>query len=115
MRVPPERAFGAVLRLGVGGVASRCGLPFDRVDELQIAVDALLDHRVAAEPTLALDAAISDRELVLEVGPFVPGADPAGHRVTAGLVERTRILERDGHDWVELAVPLPEGVLARAT
>ncbi len=106
--VPPGRpAFRAVLRLVAGGIGSRCGLSFDRVDELQLALGAVLDQRETAGETIELDAAIGDGELVVAIGPFVAADDAAGRRVTNVLVDRVRTVDRGGCEWVELAVALP--------
>ncbi len=107
VKVPTARAFRPVLRLVVGGVGSRCGLPFERVDELQAAIGAVLDQRVAAGATIELEAAIGEAELVVALGPFVVADDRAGRRVTAVLVDRVGTVDRDGHEWVELAVAMP--------
>lgn len=105
--VPAGEAFRGVIRLVVGGIGSRCGLSFDHVDELQLAVDALLDHREAADEMVELDAAVGDDELVLVIGPFLRVDDTAGQRVTTALVDRARVIDRDGHEWVELALLMP--------
>ncbi|MEP6892360.1 MAG: hypothetical protein ABI927_01150 [Gaiellaceae bacterium] len=114
VKVPTARAFRPVLRLVVGGVGSRCGLPFDRVDELQAAIGAVLDQRVAAGATIELEAAIGEAELVVALGPFVVADDRAGRRVTAVLVDRVGTVDRDGLEWVELAVAMPIATRAGA-
>jgi hypothetical protein len=106
--VSAGEVFRGVIRLVVGGIGSRCGLSFDHVDELQLAVEALLDHRDPADETIELDAAIDENELVLIVGPFLTvDDDAAGQRVTSALVDRVRTIEREEHDWMELAVLMP--------
>ena len=112
--VPAGRPFRGVLRLVVGGIGSRCGLSFDHVDELQLAVDSLLDHRNPAYATIELEAAIGDEELVLVVGPFIGDADVAGRRVTSALVDRALTIERDGFEWIELSVTMPRHARAGA-
>jgi hypothetical protein len=112
--VPAGRPFRGVLRLVVGGIGSRCGLSFDHVDELQLAVDSLLDHRNPAHDTIELEAAIGDEEVVLVVGPFMGDGDLAGRRVTTALVDRARTIDRDGFDWIELSVTMPTQTQAGA-
>ena len=105
--VPAARTFRGVLRLVVGGIGSRCGLPFDDVDELQLAVAAILDSHEAAGKTVELDAAIGVEELVVAIGPFLATDDTAGQRVTRVLVDRVRTIDRGERTWVELAVAMP--------
>ena len=112
--VPAGRPFRGVLRLVVGGIGSRCGLSFDHVDELQLAIDSLLDHRDPAQDTVQLDASVGDAELVVVVGPFVSGDDGDGRRVTSALVDRTRTIDRAGFEWIELSVTMPTPTLAGA-
>ena len=108
IRIPPERAFRSVLRLVVGGIGSRCSLSFERLDELKLAVDAILDHRALAGDEIELEAAIADDELTLVLGPFVGVLDDvAGRRVTSALVGHMRAIERDGCEWIELSLPTP--------
>ena len=112
--VPAGQPFRGVLRLAVGGIGSRCGLSFDHVDEFQLAVDSLLDHRSPAHDTIELEAAIGDEELVLVVGPFMGDADLAGRRVTSALVDRARTIDRAGFEWIELSVTMPNHTRAGA-
>ena len=112
--VPAGRPFRGVVRLVVGGIGSRCGLSFDHVDELQLAVDSLLDHRNPAQDTIELEAAIGDEELVLVVGPFMGERDLAGRRVTSALVDRARTIDREGFEWIELSLTMPTHTRAGA-
>jgi hypothetical protein len=107
LTVPAATDFRAVVRLVVGGIASRCGLTFEQVDDLQIAVDALLNSRTPAAESIALDASIGD-ELCLRIGGFLPREGrPSAHRLLNALVAETRVVELEGHEWIELALPLP--------
>ena len=114
MTVPAGRPFRGVFRLVVGGIGSRCGLSFEHVDELQLAVVSLLDHRTAARDTIGLEAEIGDKDLVLVIGPFTEADDVAGRRVTRTLVDRTRTIDRAGLEWIELSVTLPTSTRAGA-
>lgn len=108
--VPPGREFHSVLRLVLGGIGSRCSLTYEQVDELQLAVQALLDRREAAGDVVELHAAIGDAALHLELGPFRPEEDGAASRLLASLVTSVGTVRRNGEEWVELGVEpnLPE-------
>jgi hypothetical protein len=105
--VPSEARFVGVLRLVVGGLGSRCSLAVERIDELQLALEALLASRDTAGERVELTAEVGLEELVVRVGPFVRETDPAGMRVVSALVSRVGSLERDGVEFVELAVSVP--------
>jgi hypothetical protein len=106
LTVPAATDFRGVVRLVIGGLASRCGLTFEQVDDLQIAVDALLNSRTPVAETIAVDASIGD-ELRLRIGAFQPrDGNVSSERVLSALVPETRAIHLDGHEWVELALPL---------
>lgn len=69
LEIPASRPFHAAGRLVAGGVASRVGLDVDRLDDLRLAVEALLSQAPATE-TLTLTMAESRHAFDLEIGPF---------------------------------------------
>ena len=44
LTIPAERRFLGVVNLVLGGLGSRLDLSFERVDDLQLAVDSVLAH-----------------------------------------------------------------------
>ena len=106
LSVPAAPEFRGVVRLVVGGIASRCGLSFEHVDDLQMAVDALLNSQRTATEELELDASIGEC-LRLRVGPFDDRGGDSSQRVLRALVPGVQTVALGGHEWIELALPLP--------
>ncbi len=103
LSVPSEPAFYGTLRLVIGGIASRCDLPYDQMNELQLAVEALVSHRSPGGDTIVIEAAVEERAVSVAIGPFVPENDSGGWRVVERLVASARVVGRDdGTEWVEL-------------
>jgi hypothetical protein len=104
LSVPADPAYGAALRLLLGGLGSQAQLSYEQVNELQLAVEALLAHRTVAGDSLMIEADLDARAVELTVGPFVPEDDPGGRRVLERLVRKAQmVLTDDGGEWVELA------------
>jgi hypothetical protein len=110
--IPRERPFGAVAGLVVGGIAARHDLTLDVLDDVQLALDALLDH-VGTDPgevtiLIRMDAG----SMALSVGPLSEGtAQELEHdggagidlkRLLGAVVDSTAVTSRDGGTWVEL-------------
>ena len=68
LELPSDRSFHPVGRLVAAGVGSRAGLDVDRIDDLQLALEAVLVRRVARGPTRMTLTASSD--LLVEIGPL---------------------------------------------
>jgi hypothetical protein len=104
LSVPADSAYRPALRLLLGGLGSGARLSYEQVNELQLAVEALLAHRTVANDKLTIEADVDAGAVELSVGPFVPEDDPGSRLVLARLVRRARIvLHDDGGEWVELA------------
>jgi len=105
LTVPAEPAFHATLRLVVGGVGSRLQLPYEQVDELQLAVEALVSGRVSVESTLVLEVELDGGAALVTIGPFASDPERERDPIVERLVRRARVVHRDGDaDWVELSV-----------
>jgi len=109
--IPRERPFGAVAGLVLGGVAARHELTLDALDDLQLAVETLLD-RGGAEGEVTLVLRVDGGAIDASVGPFARNeiveleheADGTlgMRRLLDTVVDSVRVHERDGGCWVEL-------------
>lgn len=113
--LPDERYMG-VARLVTAGVCARLDLPFEAVDDLQLAVELLL----AAAFTRTRDVRVAfdsdGRRLSIEVAPVEAttlGATRAGYEGTSRIALQT-LLERLVDDVVAEAGPVPAVVLRKA-
>ena len=110
--IPRERSFGTVAELVVGGIAARHDVTLDVLDDLQLALDALLDHEVADESDVSILLRVEDSTIEIELGPLPAetAADleqdtDAGiglKRLLETVVDNVALTERDGGSWVEL-------------
>jgi len=118
LQLPRDRDFRAVAHLVLGGFATRLDLTYDVLDDIQTAVDELLErHDAAVDVTLSLrrDAGA----VHATVGPFTDSViddlraegDPGLglRRVLETVVDSLSVEERDGGQWVELTKLVPRG------
>jgi hypothetical protein len=109
LTIPREEPFHEVAHLVLGGVAARLNLTFEHIDDLETALDAVLE-RAADDGEVTVRLRLTDGAIVTRVGPF------AADRLRAELerdstddVTLRRILdtvvdgyELDGDGWLEL-------------
>jgi anti-sigma regulatory factor (Ser/Thr protein kinase) len=111
LTVPPERDFHRVVHLVLGGLALRLNLTLEVLEDLQLALDEILDSG-AGEQEVTVSMSVLPDAIEASVGPF-PGQtvrrelerDSDGmslRRVLDTVVDRVELRERDGSDWVEL-------------
>ncbi|HEU5216527.1 MAG TPA: hypothetical protein VFU30_13415 [Gaiellaceae bacterium] len=107
--IPAEEDFRPIAHLVTGGLAMRLDVTYDDLDDLQVAIEALLALRDdAGELVLSLSA--DEGVLRATLGPFAPDAVHAGerdggldlHRVLETVCDTQEVEERDGGAWVEL-------------
>jgi hypothetical protein len=70
---PSRQSFRGIPSLVLGGVGSRIGLPYERMDDLQLAVLSMLDASAGDEATVEVQA--EDARVAVSVGPLRPDAD----------------------------------------
>jgi hypothetical protein len=112
LTLPRERPFFGVARLVLGGLATRLHVTVEHLEELELALDGLLEHRDGApEITLTLD--IDGSELHATLGPFrggdlraelegEPGDALSLRRLLDAVVDSYEASDRDDGTWVEL-------------
>jgi anti-sigma regulatory factor (Ser/Thr protein kinase) len=111
LTLPPEREFQRVAHLVLGGLAVRLNLTLEALEDLQLALDGLLDSG-SAEGEVTLELSVVAGAIEASVGPFRAGSvqqaleaesDGVGlRRVLDTVVDRVEVSERDGGDWVQL-------------
>lgn len=102
LTIPADGRFRAVSTLVLGGIGTRLDLPYEKMDDLQLAILSLLDAVEGHEATIDVDAA--EGELAITVGPLRQGSadDTALERVVSRLAEGVDAETRDGADWITL-------------
>jgi hypothetical protein len=109
--IPSDEGFRPIARLVTGGLALRLDLTFDRLEDLQLAVDSLLALR-DDDDDVVVELGIGESALRIAVGPFSPEAlrelDEAGEelglrRVLETVCDSVEREERDDGAWVQLA------------
>lgn len=109
--MPSEQPFGAVAGLVLGGVAARHELTIDVLEDLQLALESLLERDArAGEITLVLR--VGPETVEVSVGPFERHAlaeleQDAGEsldlrRLLDTVVDGVAVADRDDGRWVEL-------------
>jgi hypothetical protein len=107
LELPDGRPFDAVGRLIAAGVAGRAGLPVDRIDRLQLALQAVR-RNPHARGTTNISLTSSQGELRAEIGPLVrtrPGGELEG--VLSTLVDDVQTRAAGENTWITLRLPLP--------
>ena len=109
LTIPREDSFHEVAHLVLGGVAARLNLSFESLDDLETALDAVLE-RAAEDGEVTVKLRLSERAIHALVGPFSvarlraelerqPGEDVSLRRILDTVVDRYA-LDADG--WLEL-------------
>jgi len=104
LTIPADTRFRSVATLVVGGIGSRADLPYERADDLQLAVLSALDAGASDEMTVEIDT--SEGRLEIAVGPVREGSgkDAGLARVLSRLVDDVATQHRDGAEWLTLVV-----------
>ena len=97
----------------VGGIAARHDVTLEVLDDLQLALDSLLEHDEADDGEVSVVLRVGDDTIDVSVGPVgertaaeLGRRTPARRSACAGCSTRPsttrRVSERDGGAWVEL-------------
>jgi hypothetical protein len=109
LTLPGDEAFHRVAHLVLGGLAVRLNLSFESLEDLELALDALLE-RTQTDGEIELRVRVLDGELQTVVGPFASvraeleqGGDALNlSRILSAVCDSVEISDRDGSEWVEL-------------
>ena len=116
LTVPHARSYAGVVRLVVGGLAARLDLPYESLEDLQVALESLLaTDAYAAGADVTLEVGVIDGRLEVAVGPLNAAAlehDLAGDadarrgvglgRVLTTVTGGYELERRDGAEWLRL-------------
>lgn len=102
LTIPTAPHFRGVATLVLGGIGSRLDLPYERVDDLQLAVLSALEASDGERVTVEVEA--EEGVLVVSLGPLeaARASDGALARVLDPLVDSVERSERDGGVWLAL-------------
>ena len=110
LTLPADEAFHRVAHLVLGGLAVRLDLTFETLEDIELALDTLLERSGGGDEVTVL-VRVLDGELQTVVGPFTSvraeleeGGDDALNlrRILGTVCDRVEIADRDGGQWVEL-------------
>jgi hypothetical protein len=110
LTLPADDAFHSVAHLVLGGLAARLNLSFENLEDIELALDALLE-RPSDGREVTLRVFVKDSEFRMVVGPFTSvraeleegGANSLNlGRILGTVSDSVQIEDRDGSQWVEL-------------
>ena len=110
LTLPADEAFHRVAHLVLGGLAVRLDLTVENLEDLELALDALLE-RTPPEAEVNVRVRLVDGELQTTVGPFSAvraelerdGTDDLTlSRILGAVCDSIEIADRDGSEWVQL-------------
>jgi hypothetical protein len=104
LTVPAGARFRSVATLVLGGIGGRADLPYERMDDLQLAVLSILDSTDGEAVTLEVES--DDRGLAVAIGPVRDGSsnDDGLRLVLSRLVDGVAHEHRDGAEWITFGV-----------
>ena len=110
LTLPADDAFHGVAHLVLGGLAARLNLSFETLEDLELALDALLE-RPSDGREVTVRVFVEDGELRTIVGPFTSvraDLEEGGTsslnlgRILGAVCDSVQVEDRDGSQWVEL-------------
>jgi hypothetical protein len=110
LTLPADDAFHGVAHLVLGGLAARLNLSLEILEDLELALDALLG-RPSDGREVTVRLFVEDGELRTIVGPFTSVRAELGEggtnslnlgRILGAVCDAVQIEDRDGLEWVEL-------------
>jgi hypothetical protein len=116
LTIPGRRRFVGIARLFVGGLAARLDLGYETMDDLQLALESVLEEAELGE-VVTLEAQLDGEGVAILTGPFA--SDPLASDGSGGELELERLLgalvagaestKRDDGCWLRLDVRIPAG------
>jgi hypothetical protein len=100
--LPARPGWSGVVELVLAGLGARLDMPYDRIDELQLATTAVLADAVG--PDVQVDASTEADRVDIRIGPLSAAADdPGRRRVLDALADTVELAPGDdGATWAVL-------------
>ena len=110
LRIPTDSAYRGVASLVLGGLGSRLDLPYERMDDLQLAVLSMLDASRDDDASVEIHA--EDDHVAVSVGPLhdEAAADDGLELVLTRLTDRVEAARRDDASWITVFMLRAEAV-----
>jgi anti-sigma regulatory factor (Ser/Thr protein kinase) len=113
LSIPHKPPFHGVALLVVGGLAARLDLSYEHLEDLQLALESILDNGdYALDQDVSVELDVDDGALAMLVGPLDGAAlrsdlEDDDDRLSLGrllktLVQHVIVEERDGTAWLRL-------------
>lgn len=115
LTVPFERPFQGVVRLVLGGLAARLDLPYETLEDVQLAVETILANEgYAAGEDVSVEVELEGAALAIAVGPLrseslaaeLEASDETRgvglSRLLAATMGEHEVEARDGHGWIRM-------------
>jgi len=113
LTLPGDDAFHGVAHLVLGGLASRNDLTVETLEDLTLALDAVLERYGERSDEVTVLSRIDEDQAVIEIGPFPLGEAKSDlereagdaldtRRILLAVCDGVEVFERDGGDWVRL-------------
>ncbi len=123
LTIPYARSYAGVVRLVVGGLAARLDLPYESLEDVQLALETFLANEAyAAAEVVTVEIELADGGLAVTIGPLAAQrleADLAREPDSSEGVGLGRLLttvmggyevdRRDGVEWVRMRKRLRDG------
>ena len=117
LTIPREPGFHGVAFLVLGGLAVRLNLTVENLEDLEIALDSILDRLELGDGDITVQMAVHDGELVTRVGPLARPVLDEIEREQDGALTLRRVLDSTVDDvhvdgnWVSLTKKVTAGGL----
>jgi hypothetical protein len=117
LTIPRDRALYSVAHLVLGGLGIRLNLTIEHLEDLQLAVDAVLE-RAREEENVTIAVRVHEGEMETFIGPMRDGVaaeldatdsgDVGLRRILDTLVDTVELTPGKGGDWVRLTKTVEE-------
>ena len=117
LTIPRDRALYSVAHLVLSGLGIRLNLTIEHLEDLELAVDAVLE-RVRSVEYVTITVSVGEGALETAIGPMrdgvraeleaTEGEDVGLRRILDALVDDVELTETDGEDWVKLTKAVNE-------